>query len=161
MDRLWTPWRFEYIRTADKETSCVFCRILHETCDQENLVLYRGKSSFILMNLYPYTCGHLLVVANRHISFLSEALPDELTDIFQLGQRCEAILAREYHPHGYNLGFNLGRAAGAGVDHHLHMHVVPRWTGDSNFVSIVGETRTLPEELPHTYRRLLPHFKKI
>ena len=160
MDRLWTPWRFEYIRKADKETSCVFCRILNETCDQENLVLFRGDRSFILMNLYPYTSGHLLVVANRHISFLSEALPEELTEIIQLGRRCEAVLGREYHPHGYNIGFNLGRSAGAGVDHHLHMHVVPRWTGDSNFVSIVGETRTLPEELPATYLRLLPHFKR-
>ena len=160
MDRLWTPWRFEYIRTADKETSCVFCRILNESCDRENLVLFRGEHAFILMNLYPYTSGHLLVIANRHISFLSEALPEELAEIIQLGRRCETVLGHEYHPHGYNIGFNLGRAAGAGVDHHLHMHVVPRWTGDSNFVSIVGETRTLPEELPNTYERLLPHFKK-
>ncbi len=160
MDRLWTPWRFEYIRTADKETSCVFCRILNESCDQENLVLFRGEHSFILMNLYPYTSGHLLVAANRHISFLSDALPEELAEIIQLGRRCETVLGHEYHPHGYNMGFNLGRAAGAGVDRHLHMHVVPRWTGDSNFVSIVGETRTLPEELPNTYKRLLQHFKK-
>ena len=160
MDRLWTPWRFEYIRTADKETACVFCRILNASCDQENLVLYRGEHSFILMNLYPYTSGHLLVVANRHISFLNEARPEELAEIIQLGRRCETVLGQEYHPHGYNMGFNLGRAAGAGVDRHLHMHVVPRWTGDSNFVSIVGETRTLPEELPNTYERLLPHFKK-
>ncbi len=160
MDRLWTPWRFEYIRNADKEISCVFCRILNEACDRENLVLFRGKYSFILMNLYPYTSGHLLVVANRHISFLNEALPQELTEIIRLGQRCEVVLAEEYHPHGYNMGFNLGRAAGAGVDHHLHMHVVPRWTGDSNFVSIVGETRTLPEELPSTYERLIHHFKE-
>ena len=161
MDRLWTPWRFEYIRTADKDPSCVFCRILKESCDSDNLVLFRGRHSFILMNLYPYTSGHLLVVANRHIPFLGDAPPEELTEIIQLGRRCETVLRREYHPHGFNIGFNLGRSAGAGVDQHLHMHVVPRWTGDSNFVSVLGETRVLPEELKDTYLRLLPHFKEI
>jgi ATP adenylyltransferase len=160
MDRLWTPWRFEYIRTADRETSCVFCRILQENSDKANLVLFRGSKSFVILNLFPYTSGHLLVVANRHISLLSEADRDELHEIIQLCQQCESALQSEYHPQGFNMGFNLGRAAGAGVEHHLHMHVLPRWTGDSNFVSVVGETRVLPEELPVTYQRLLPYFKK-
>jgi ATP adenylyltransferase len=160
MDRLWTPWRFEYIRSAEKATSCVFCRIFEEDSDPANFVLFRGSKSFVLLNLFPYTSGHMLVVANRHISFLSEAHPEELHEIIQLSQRCEDALQREYHPQGFNLGFNLGRAAGAGVEHHLHMHVLPRWTGDSNFVSVVGETRVLPEELPATHKRLLPYFKK-
>jgi ATP adenylyltransferase len=160
MDRLWTPWRFEYIRTADQAPSCVFCRILQEDSDSANFVLFRGSKSFVILNLYPYTSGHLLVVANRHISFLSEADPEELHEIIQLSQRCENALQREYHPQGFNLGFNLGRAAGAGVEHHLHMHVLPRWTGDSNFVSVVGETRVLPEELPITCQRLRPYFAK-
>jgi len=161
MDRLWTPWRFDYIRSVDKETTCVFCRIATESRDEENLVLFRGSHSFIVMNLYPYTSGHLLIVTHRHISFLNDAKPEELSEIIHLGQHCEAALRKEFHPHGYNMGFNLGRSAGAGVEHHLHMHVLPRWTGDSNFVSVVGETRVLPEELPNTYRRLLPHFRKL
>jgi ATP adenylyltransferase len=160
MDRLWTPWRYEYIRNVSEETLCAFCRILNETCDAANLVLYRGIHSYVLLNLYPYTSGHLLIVANRHISFLSDAGAEELNEIIQLSRQCEDALRRTYRPQGYNAGFNLGRAAGAGVDHHLHMHVLPRWTGDSNFVSVIGETRVLPEELKDTYDRLLPYFKK-
>ncbi len=161
MDRLWTPWRFEYIRNAEKATSCVFCQILEEAHDAENLVLFRGRNAFIILNLFPYTSGHLLVIANRHLSFLSDARPEELNEIIQLARQCEDALRQEYHPAGYNMGFNLGRVAGAGVEHHLHMHVVPRWAGDSNFVSVVGETRVLPEELPNTYKRLRPFFKEL
>jgi len=160
MDRLWTPWRFEYIRTADHAPSCVFCQMLQDTRDPANFVLFRGEHAFVLLNLFPYTSGHLLCVANRHISLLEDATPDELYEIMDLGRICENALRREYSPDGYNLGFNLGRAAGAGVEHHLHMHVLPRWVGDSNFVSVVGETRVLPEELPVSYKRLLPHFGK-
>jgi len=158
MDRLWTPWRFDYISKVDQASSCAFCRILKESDDDANLVLFRGNHLFVILNLFPYTTGHLLIVANRHISFLSEASSDELQEIITTGQQCEHALRQEYHPNGYNLGFNLGRAAGAGIDHHLHMHVLPRWVGDSNFVSVVGETRILPEELATTRRRLLPYF---
>lgn len=160
MDRLWTPWRFEYLRTVDDVSGCVFCQILKEDRDVDNHVLLRSRNSFVILNLYPYTSGHLLIVLNRHISFLGEASPEELHEIINLGQRCEAALRREYRPNGFNLGFNLGRAAGAGIEHHLHMHVLPRWVGDSNFVSVVGETRVLPEELSATYQRLLPYFKQ-
>ena len=146
MDRLWTPWRFEYIRNADQASPCVFCDI-SKPCDAENFVLFRGRSAFVVLNLFPYTSGHLLVVANRHIPLLSDARSEELHEIILLGQRCERACGRNTDPR-YNVGFNLGRAAGAGVEHHLHMHVLPRWTGDSNFVSVVGETRVLPEELP-------------
>jgi ATP adenylyltransferase len=161
MDRLWTPWRFEYIRNADQAPSCVFCEILKQTCDADNFVLFRGRNAFVLLNLFPYTSGHLLVVANRHIRLLGDATSDELHEIILLSQQCERALQQEYQPQGYNLGFNLGRAAGAGVEHHLHMHVLPRWTGDSNFVSVVGETRILPEELPITHKRLLPYFENL
>jgi ATP adenylyltransferase len=113
----------------------------------------------VLLNLFPYTSGHLLVVANRHIAFLNDAYPEELQEIINLSRLCEEALRLEYHPNGFNMGFNLGRAAGAGVEHHLHMHALPRWVGDSNFVSIVGETRIIPEELPATYKRLQPYFK--
>ncbi len=159
MDRLWTPWRFEYLRNADQAPACIFCQVAQETRDDANLVLFHGNHSFVILNLFPYTSGHLLCVANRHISFLEDASPEELHEIIDTGRRCENALRQEYHPDGYNLGFNLGRAAGAGVEHHLHMHVLPRWVGDSNFVSVVGETRVLPEELPVTYKRLLPYFK--
>ena len=160
MDRLWTPWRFEYIRNAEQATSCVFCQVLSEASDDRNLVLYRGRHAFVILNLFPYTSGHLLVVANRHLSFLRDAQPEELHEIIDLSRKCESALEREYHPQGYNMGFNFGRAAGAGVEHHLHMHVLPRWTGDSNFVSVIGETRVLPEELPATFQRLLPYFSR-
>ncbi len=160
MDRLWTPWRFDYIRNiSDTDSGCVFCRILSESRDAENLVLHRSKHAFVILNLFPYTSGHILVVANSHISFLRDASLEELHGILEMAQACERALQAEYQPDGFNLGFNLGRSAGAGVAHHLHMHVLPRWTGDSNFVSVVAETRVLPEDLPRTYQRLLPHFQ--
>ena len=159
MDRLWTPWRFDYISSIDHtESGCVFCRILSERRDRDNLVLFRGKSLYVVLNLYPYTTGHVLVVTNRHIPFLSDASDLELHEFLELGRACEQALRSEYRPDGFNLGFNLGRSAGAGVEHHLHMHMLPRWTGDSNFVSVIAETRILPEDLPRTYERLRPYF---
>ena len=161
MDRLWTPWRFEYLRNADQATTCVFCQMLGETRDAANLLLFRGRNAFVILNLFPYTSGHLLVIANRHIASLSDANTEELHEIIELSCSCENAIRKEYHPDGFNMGFNIGRAAGAGVEHHLHMHVLPRWIGDSNFVSVVGETRVLPEELPTTFQRLLPYFKNL
>jgi ATP adenylyltransferase len=161
MDRLWTPWRFEYIRKIDPASSaglCPFCVILAETRDRENLILHRGRGAFVVLNLFPYTVGHLLVVANRHVPRLGDLDRDEVHEIADLGQRCEAALGSEYRPEGFNLGFNIGRAAGAGVAHHIHMHALPRWPGDANFVSVVAETRVLPEELTATWSRLKPHF---
>ncbi len=159
MDRLWTPWRFDYIsKIGSGDTTCVFCRILADTADSENYVLYRGKSLYAVLNLFPYTSGHILVVANRHIPFLTDANDAELHEFLEVGRMCERALRSEYKPDGFNLGFNLGRAAGAGVEHHLHMHFLPRWSGDSNFVSVVAETRVLPEELPRTYERLRCYF---
>jgi ATP adenylyltransferase len=161
MDRLWTPWRYAYISGIDPaDIRCVFCRILAEPeKDEENFVLFRGRGLFVLLNLFPYTSGHLLLAANRHISSLGEAAKPELHSFLETAQHCEAALQSEYHPEGFNMGFNLGRMAGAGVAHHLHMHVLPRWTGDANFLSVVSETRVLPEDLPGTYRRLLPYFR--
>jgi len=158
MDRLWTPWRFEYIRELGNQSGCVFCRILSEGQDEANLILHRAKTAFAILNLFPYTSGHVLIVLNRHVPFLRDADRDELRDMLELAQRCERALEAEYHPEGYNLGFNLGRAAGAGVDQHLHMHLLPRWTGDASFISVVGETRVLPEEVTQTYHRLRPYF---
>jgi ATP adenylyltransferase len=161
MDRLWTPWRYDFISRIDRtDTGCVFCRILDaRDRDGENFVLHRGRTSSVILNLYPYTVGHLLIIVNRHISSLIEASRQELADVIELAQRCEAALKAEYRPEGFNLGFNLGKMAGAGVENHLHMHVLPRWCGDANFLSVISETRILPEELPATYRRLLPYFR--
>jgi len=160
MDRLWTPWRFDYISgLSHADSGCVFCTILSSHDDRANLVLHRGRNSYVVLNLFPYTSGHLLIVANRHIPLLRDARSEELREIMELAQKCEAALRSEYAPDGFNLGFNLGRAAGAGVEHHLHMHAVPRWVGDGNFLSVVAETRVLPEELPRTYDRLKPYFR--
>jgi len=160
MDRLWTPWRFDYINGLGRnDSACVFCTAPSRQADRDNLILYRGRHAYVILNLFPYTSGHLLVVANRHIPFLRDADGEELREFMELAQKSEAALRSEYGPDGFNLGFNLGRAAGAGVAHHLHMHVVPRWVGDANFVSIVAETRVLPEELPATYDRLSPYFR--
>lgn len=161
MDRLWTPWRYDYISRIDPaDTRCVFCRILAEPeRDAENFVLCRGNTLLVLLNLFPYTSGHLLLAANRHISSLAEAARPELHSFLETARHCEAALQTEYHPEGFNMGFNLGRTAGAGVAHHLHMHVLPRWTGDANFLSVVSETRVLPEDLARTYQRLLPYFR--
>ena len=161
MDRLWTPWRFDYISKVDQVDTCVFCKMLEESRDIENHILYRGKKTFLVMNLFPYTSGHLLIVANRHISNLNEASEEELFEFILLCRHCENALGQEYHPNGFNMGFNVGRAAGAGIERHLHMHVLPRWVGDSNFVSVVGETRIIPEELDTTYKRLVPYFKSF
>jgi ATP adenylyltransferase len=161
MDRLWTPWRFDYISKVDKVRSCVFCEMLGESSDDKNFILHRGKSVFLVLNLFPYTSGHLLAVANRHISTLKESSKEELVEFISLARHCEEALRLEYSPNGFNIGFNVGRAAGAGIEQHLHMHILPRWVGDSNFVSVIGETRVLPEELASTHRRLLPYFKNL
>jgi ATP adenylyltransferase len=161
MDRLWTPWRFDYVSNADRAgTGCVFCQVLSEDCDEQNFILCRSARAFCILNRYPYTSGHILIVANRHISFLKDASRDELQEMIDLAKICEHALRSEYHPDGYNMGFNLGRAAGAGVAHHLHMLVLPRWVGDTSFVSVVSETRIIPEELPKTLQRLQPYFRK-
>jgi len=162
MDRLWTPWRFAYVSTAGgREQGCVFCGILAEEHDRENLVLFRGGRAFIVMNRFPYTCGHLLVVANRHISALRDAEDEELRQFMTLARTCEHALRTEYQPDGFNMGFNLGQSAGAGVAHHLHMHVLPRWAGDSSFLTVVSETRVIPETLSQTFARLQPYFEKL
>jgi ATP adenylyltransferase len=160
MDRLWTPWRFDYINKIDPSSGhCVFCEILSQNRDEDNFVLCRKGSVFVILNLFPYTSGHILVVARRHIAALQDATPDELHEFLETAQTCERALRKEYQPEGFNIGINIGRTAGAGVDRHLHMHVLPRWTGDANFLSAVAETRVLPEVIPQTYQRLLPYFQ--
>jgi ATP adenylyltransferase len=154
MDRLWTPWRYRYISRTDSSGGCIFCIKAAENKDPENYIVYRGKLNFVLLNLFPYTNGHLMIAPYQHVATLAETPEDALIEMMRLTQRAEVNLRSAYQPHGFNLGMNVGESAGAGVAGHIHMHVLPRWTGDANFMSTIGETRILPEELPVTYEKL-------
>lgn len=160
MDHLWSPWRFRYVSQAGKGEACPFCQKPADdpAQDRENLVLYRGRSNFLLLNLYPYTTGHMLVIPYAHVANLDEVDSPTLVEMMELAQRLQMALRDCYHPEGYNLGMNLGKSAGAGVADHLHLHVLPRWTGDSNFMTVLGETRVQPEDLLATYDKLKPYF---
>ncbi len=159
MERLWSPWRLAYVSGGEPK-GCVFCDA--QTNERaEPLVLFGGATCFVILNLYPYNNGHLMVVPRRHVATLAEATSEELTELVRLTRAAEMALTEAYHPQGLNVGMNLGRAAGAGVADHLHVHVVPRWTGDTNFMSVVGGVRVLPEELEHTAARLRPIFEKV
>ena len=136
---------------------CVFC----DAADQGSLVLVRGRTCYAILNLYPYNNGHLMIVPNRHVATLSAATADELTELIRLTRHAEMALTEAYQPQGINVGMNLGRPAGAGIVDHLHVHLVPRWTGDTNFMSVVGNVRVLPEELGETAKRLRPIFERL
>ena len=160
MDLLWSPWRMQYI-LGPKPDECVFCLPAHTGEDAERLVLHRGKTAFVIMNKYPYAVGHLLVVPFRHTMEYCALTGAESAEIFSCSQLCVAVLEKASSPQGFNLGFNLGAAAGAGVKGHLHMHVVPRWNGDSSFIAVLDDVRTLPEYLGETYGRLKPVFDEL
>ena len=161
MERLWTPWRLGYVTTASKESAgCVFCDALSGDRDAP-LIVFRGASCYVILNLYPYNNGHLMVVPRRHVGRLAGLSPDELTEMMGLTRSVEMALQELYQPHGFNMGLNLGKPAGAGVLDHLHMHVVPRWNGDTNFMTVVGDTRVLPEELTQTADRLRPILARL
>ncbi len=155
MRYLWSPWRLDYIISTTKHTSgCVFCNKIAVGKDEEELILVRGQYAFVAMNLYPYNNGHLLVIPYQHVPTL-EALPSEaLLEIAQLVNQSMATLRQVMNPDGFNVGVNIGREAGAGISAHVHVHVVPRWAADSNFISVIAQTRNIPETLPHTYKRL-------
>jgi ATP adenylyltransferase len=157
MEHIWSPWRYKYIASADKVEGCVFCRA-RDGRDQDFLIVYRGRLNFIILNLYPYTSGHLMIVPYEHTDSLAGVSQETTAEMMELAKRAQSSLEAEYHPDGFNIGMNLGRSAGAGVADHIHLHVVPRWTGDANFVSIVGETRVLPEDLAVTYEKLKKYF---
>src|SRR3989442_15279 len=144
MDRLWSPWRYQYISTALGETRCVFCEAAASADDRGNYVVLRAERNFLLLNLYPYTNGHILIAPYEHVANLEEAHPDTLAEMMVLTARVEKALRDLYKPGGINLGMNIGQAAGAGIVGHIHMHVLPRWPGDASFMTTVGETRVLP-----------------
>jgi ATP adenylyltransferase len=155
MDYLWTPWRYQYIADASKSSSgCIFCDAMAANDDAKMLIVLRGKKNYIILNRYPYTSGHVMIVPYEHVADFAGANSEAMCEMMLLAQRVQAALEKAYHPQGYNLGMNLGRAAGAGVQGHLHLHVLPRWCGDSNFMTVTGETRVEPEDLATTYRKL-------
>ncbi len=156
MDYIWTPWRYQYLEqvTAGKEPECIFCDAVARNQDSETLIVHRGAKAFVILNRFPYTSGHVMIVPYAHVAELHLCDAGTLGEMMQLAQRMETALRVDYKPDGMNLGMNLGRAAGAGVVGHLHLHVLPRWIGDSNFMTVTGETRVHPEDLNTTYERL-------
>jgi ATP adenylyltransferase len=161
MERLWSPWRLAYVTgAAGADTpACIFCEAAGTGRDE--LVLVRTKLTYVILNRYPYNNGHLMVVPRRHVATLATSTPDELADLMRLTRHAEMALTEAYTPQGINVGINLGRPAGAGIVDHLHVHLVPRWNGDTSFISVIGNTRVLPEELDQTAARLRPIFERL
>jgi ATP adenylyltransferase len=159
MDYLWTPWRYAYVSTAEKAVGCVFCEAVKES-DDKALIVHRGRHCFVILNAYPYTPGHVMVVPYAHLDELQKLPTEAANEMMALTQRMETVLRALYHPDGINLGMNIGKAAGAGIAGHIHMHVLPRWVADANFMSVVGETRVLPETLEVTWGRMRTAFGK-
>jgi ATP adenylyltransferase len=158
MDYLWSPWRYQYVSQQKPEKGCVFCNKMQQTTDEANLILYRGVNSYVLLNLYPYSSGHLMIAPYQHIGSLSAANDATWMEMTALTRKAEQAIQKAYRPDGINLGMNLGKSAGAGIADHIHMHVLPRWHADSNFLTTISETRVLPELLEDTYRKLKPLF---
>ncbi|HYU59803.1 MAG TPA: HIT domain-containing protein [Solirubrobacterales bacterium] len=159
--RIWAPWRLDYVKDAskDSEAACIFCAKPAADDDEANLIVHRGELCFVILNLFPYTNGHLMVAPYEHVATLPELDAGTVAEMMGLTQRAMAILEQEYEPHGYNVGFNQGRVAGAGVEHHIHMHVVPRWGGDTNFMPVLADTRVMPQSLEQSYAALKGRFR--
>jgi ATP adenylyltransferase len=159
-ERIWAPWRLEYVKDAakDAEDACIFCAKAGEGDDEANLIVHRGERCFVILNKYPYTNGHLMVAPFEHLATIQELDAATVGELMALAQRAMTVLEDEYSPHGYNVGFNQGRVAGAGVEHHMHMHVVPRWGGDTNFMPVIADTRVMAQTLEQTYAALRGRF---
>lgn len=159
-ERLWTPWRMEYILDNSKSSGCVFCNKPKEDDDRANLILHKGKRSFVIMNRYPYNNGHLLITPYSHVGDISDLSPEEICEMTMEMQRSIGILKKVMNPNGFNIGMNLGKAAGSGIDDHIHLHIVPRWNGDTNFMPVLSDVRVMPEHLDDTYMKLLELYKE-
>jgi ATP adenylyltransferase len=158
MDHLFTPWRYAYVTTADKATGCLFCDAQRAENDRSAWVLHRATHCFVILNAYPYTSGHVMIAPYAHLDELRKLPAEAAREMMEMAQRIESVLREVYQPDGLNLGMNIGKAAGAGVASHVHLHILPRWMADSSFMTAVGETRILPESLEITYERLQPFF---
>jgi ATP adenylyltransferase len=157
MEHIWAPWRIEYIE-IEKPASCILCDKPEQNRDAENYILYRGSRNFVIMNSYPYNPGHLMVAPYRHVASLDELTDDELREHFEMVRRSVGILREVFSPQGFNIGMNLGKVAGAGIDEHIHTHIVPRWQGDTNCMPVISGVRVVPEALAETYRKLKGKF---
>ena len=159
MEFVWSPWRYDYMASVGKKTtSCVFCIGEDASADADRLIVHRGAHNFVILNLFPYTSGHFMVAPYAHLARFDEAAAEQTAEMMLLAQRGIRALKQLYHPEGFNMGMNLGHCAGAGIREHFHLHVVPRWIGDANFMTVTSETRVLPEDLLVTRRRLLEVF---
>jgi ATP adenylyltransferase len=163
LDRLWSPWRYEYIASGNTPHSasnvCIFCSLRDDPAhDEGNFVVHRANHNFVVLNIYPYISGHLLIVPNEHVGELDAAAKETTDELMDLTKRCQTALREAYQPNGFNIGMNLGKSAGAGVVDHIHIHILPRWTGDTNFMSTVANTRVIPEDLATTYQKLRARF---
>ena len=157
---LWAPWRISYI-LGEKEAKCLFCRVAEEDDDARNLVLHRGRLAYVIMNLYPYNSGHLMVAPYRHVSELEALSGEEAAEVMELTQRCVVVLKKALAPQALNAGLNLGEIAGSSIKEHLHMHIVPRWQGDNNFMPVLADIHVVPQALAETYALLAPEFAAI
>lgn len=154
MKHLWSPWRMSYIEAEKSKDGCVFCEALSQPDGPENLIVARSERAFVILNRFPYTSGHLMVLPFQHVNSLTKLNVQTRAEMMELLNKCTLVLQQVYKPQGFNMGANVGEAAGAGIEEHVHLHVMPRWTGDTNFMSTIGETRVLPEELAQTFRRV-------
>jgi ATP adenylyltransferase len=159
-DRIWAPWRLSYVKDAskDNESECIFCAALGAGDDEASLIVHRGELCFVILNKFPYTNGHLMVAPYQHVATLQDLDEPTVAELMTLAQRGMNALETSYSPHGYNVGFNQGRVAGAGVEHHIHMHVVPRWGGDTNFMPVLGDTRVMNQTLADSFRTVREAF---
>jgi len=157
MEQIWAPWRIEYIQT-EKPEGCILCEKPEQTDDAQNYILYRGDKNFIILNSYPYNPGHLMVAPYRHVATPENLTEEERREHFEIVSRSIKVLRQVFNPGGFNIGMNLGKVAGAGIDDHFHTHVVPRWLGDTNFMPVLADTRVLPEALADTYQKLVGKF---
>ncbi len=161
MDKMWAPWRMEYILNSDREEGCVFCNRINRKDDKNDLILWRGERAFIIMNKYPYNNGHLMVVPNRHVGEFHLLTAEEHSEMSGLLDLSMEALKVSMEPQGFNIGMNLGRVAGAGIESHLHYHIVPRWNGDTNFMPIVGNTKVISESLERSYEKIAEALQKL
>lgn len=161
MERLWAPWRIRYIKAfGTSGDECIFCTKPAEHRDEENFILFRGAQTFVILNIFPYNSGHIMVAPYRHVDTLERLSDEELTELFKITQVSLRALRETFRPHGFNVGLNIGRTAGAGFEGHIHVHIVPRWNGDTNFMPVIADTKVIPEALEETYQNLRPALLK-